>query len=456
MAVKSKSVSGTDRVYAIALIHLILCITIIAALTPGDEALSLGGVLIAPALQWWNAAFNAFSIVAIILAAVGILYFIEWHLDLYLAVLAISLVIDLVWFAVFLVYGASCTSGESTMSCSFHAGAVIIVIVAIVLFKVFAVWSVLKAKRAVRIKYNEELLPYLRASATRNWGEGGAAMLKDGAEAMDGGQALDSNGKVFFSGVSGTANAGAAAAGLNSLGAKGEALSFAGKPDGSMWVSRADAGGAATGGYGALGATTVPAGSASCYGVGSATGLPLSSSAGAARATSMGAAGLVGAPVPLSSSMGAPVLAPRAAISSSIAPISGSTVATTQVATAPGTPQGSLLAVPSTAVARMQAPVPAASPPGALDAGQCGFTFPPTPGAMAAPPTTGFQSVASVAGTPIAMGGSPTAAAAGASMLFDQIDVDGDGTITREEFERFQAASASSMTLPAAGSPAPA
>jgi len=167
----------TDYVYLICLVHLILCIVIIASTTLGDTDLVLGGVMISPWLQWWNATFNCISIISIIAAAIGTLYLIESHLDIYYAILAISIVIDVVWFVVFLVYGTRCstvksdlTHSSSTVSCGLNFGGIIIGLTVLILFKVFALTIVSKATNTIRIRYHEELLPYLRETLHQSLG----------------------------------------------------------------------------------------------------------------------------------------------------------------------------------------------------------------------------------------------------------------------------------------------
>merc|ERR1719401_1282676 len=127
--------------------------------------------MISPTLQWWNSSLAAVSIVVIICAAVGNLYLIESHLDAYLLVLGISLLADFAWFLVFLVYGQNCKTVHSatdhlssTVSCGVSSGLVLIGLCIIVVFKIYSIRAVSKAKRTVRIKYNEDLLPYLQKS----------------------------------------------------------------------------------------------------------------------------------------------------------------------------------------------------------------------------------------------------------------------------------------------------
>jgi len=455
MAAKSKAAPGADRIYAIALVHLILCIIIIAACTPGTESLSIGGVQIAPTLQWCNTAFTAFTIVCIILAAVGTLYLIEWHLDVYLGCLVVSIAIDLVWFGVFLVFGSSCASGESTTSCSFNAGGVILGITAIVLFKLFAAWSVMKAKRAVRIKYNEELLPYLRRSLAKSV-VSGPGMLEDEAGALNADQLANAeNAKVSFAGVSGPAGAGGAASGYGSYGAGKKSVGFATGPHGA---ASGFGTGAAASGFGPGGAGYASAGGAGNAG-GMVTGTGVNGTACMATPGGYGSTaaagnsltntsyygsgnqavgvglnqglGSVAAAAPMTGSMG-PASAQPVAIASNIAPIG--TATTTPVMTAPGTPTGTTLrgTQPASMPCVRMTPPPSQSQPPMFASG---------------PPQV-LQSMAAVPATPVAVPipGSATISApcagpsliAGAEAIFNQIDKDGDGLITREEVEQFR------------------
>lgn len=389
VALKSRLPSGADRVYAICLVHLILCVVIIAMLTPGDESLQMGGVLVAPILQWWNSAFAALSISVIILAAVGVLYLIEWHLDIYAGLLVVSIAIDLCWFFAFLFYGSSCSSGDATVSCSFNSGAVIVAITAIVLFKIFALWAVLKAKRSVRIKYNEELLPYLRQSLSSSISDGalvGDEMAERAGKLGGEGGSFAFGGAAGLAGANfaGTGNAAAGSAGANFAGAGDAAgnfscaasragnksVSFASAPEvaniggtGSCCGSPMATGGFSAGGYGATSAAT------SCY----------------------GSAGVPTVPV---------------AISSDIAPTGTVGMLGPQVAV----PTVAAVGASHSSGAGSMAPIPtvASQTPGAMTATM------PMPG---------------------------TVGTAGAEAIFEQIDKDHDGFITRAEFDAFRARS---------------
>eukprot|EP00928_Gymnodinium_smaydae_P080699 TRINITY_DN64347_c0_g1_i1.p1 TRINITY_DN64347_c0_g1~~TRINITY_DN64347_c0_g1_i1.p1 ORF type:complete len:190 (+),score=36.74 TRINITY_DN64347_c0_g1_i1:99-668(+) len=179
MAKPASSAGDSDTLYIVCLLHLIVCVMILWGTTPGDRSFSIGGVLIAPEIQWLNGAFTCISIVVLICAAVGNLYLIEGHLAAYLLVLAVGIVLDLIWFAAFLLYGESCpvTHGgadhiSATVSCSMSAGAVLVCLALLLIFKVWAAWATSKAKRVVRIKYNEALMPFLQKSLNSSLGEG--------------------------------------------------------------------------------------------------------------------------------------------------------------------------------------------------------------------------------------------------------------------------------------------
>mmetsp|Transcript_49852 Transcript_49852/g.108382 ORF Transcript_49852/g.108382 Transcript_49852/m.108382 type:complete len:202 (+) Transcript_49852:97-702(+) len=166
---------STDAIYLICFIHLIICVLVIAFGTPGND-LAVGGVLISPELQWLNSTFNCISIISIIGAGVGTLYLIESHLHFYFAILFLSLLVDLGWFVVFLTYGTSCTTSHgntdhltATVSCGLSSGIVIVGICFFVAFKLYALWAVSHAARSVRIKYNDDLLPYLKSSLGQSY-----------------------------------------------------------------------------------------------------------------------------------------------------------------------------------------------------------------------------------------------------------------------------------------------
>lgn len=207
---KPRSADGSGRIYLICLVHLLLCISIIATCTPGDRDLKLGGVLISPTLQWANTAFNCACVVSIILAAVGTLYLIEHpHLDIYFAFMIVSILVDVAWFFIFFIYGEECQVSHadvqhlvSSVSCGLNSGVMIILITIFVLFKIFALWAITYAKRSIRIKYTDDLLPYLRKNLTQSLGTpDGSSMAATASGYQSGGmgQSFQRPGPVYGS-----------------------------------------------------------------------------------------------------------------------------------------------------------------------------------------------------------------------------------------------------------------
>lgn len=166
-AVVTVASTATHRLYFVCLVHLILCITLIATTTSGDELFLLGGVAISPWLQWAFGAFNCACIVSIIVAGVGNLFLIESHLTAYSYVLVASSLVDAAWIGIFGIFGQTC-SRENHFSrhvtCQLSSGVVIVTLVAIVLFKILALLTTSRAKRLIRNKYSEALLPHLKES----------------------------------------------------------------------------------------------------------------------------------------------------------------------------------------------------------------------------------------------------------------------------------------------------
>lgn len=165
--------ASSDLVYCVCVIHLVICIVYLAELVPGDQPLQLGGVLIFPQLQWINAAFQCISIVSIIMAGVGNLYIIQSHLDWYFNLLRLSILGDIALIVVFAIFGQGCTSTQSanqqhftaTLQCSFSSGWVIVCLVLLLVFKCFGTYTVYQARRSLRTRYNDELVPYLSKRA---------------------------------------------------------------------------------------------------------------------------------------------------------------------------------------------------------------------------------------------------------------------------------------------------
>lgn len=170
---------SSDSVYAVCLVHLVLSVVTIACTIPGNGPLNLGEVLIAPVLQWLNGALCCISIITIICAAIGNLFHIEQNLSVYQVVLALTLAVDFAWLGVFVKYGEQCKVGHGDMdhvakvvTCAFGSGVAILCVVCIILFKIWGLWVTSKAKKAVRIKYNEELLPFLQKSLNHSLSSG--------------------------------------------------------------------------------------------------------------------------------------------------------------------------------------------------------------------------------------------------------------------------------------------
>merc|ERR1719329_1305428 len=125
-------------------------------------------------VQWAMASFSALSIIAVIGAGVGALYRIESHLNIYTLVLLAALLIDLLWYLIFIIYGTTCTTEPinyvqhvytARTTCSGMVGApVLIGMAALVLFKVVGLIIVLRSAAAIRGAYNRELIPHLAQS----------------------------------------------------------------------------------------------------------------------------------------------------------------------------------------------------------------------------------------------------------------------------------------------------
>jgi len=175
------AIESTDRLYVVCLIHLILSIILLADLTPNGTPLVIAGVTVSRTVQWVFATFNAVSIISVIVAGVGNLYLIQSHLEVYLWLLVVSLFVDLCGIVAFLLWGSSCATSHTaathltdTVSCSFTTGGVILGLTSLVAFKVVALFTVSRARKAVRSKYSEELLPYLKMSLRSSFTEGSA------------------------------------------------------------------------------------------------------------------------------------------------------------------------------------------------------------------------------------------------------------------------------------------
>mmetsp|Transcript_35349 Transcript_35349/g.92407 ORF Transcript_35349/g.92407 Transcript_35349/m.92407 type:complete len:224 (+) Transcript_35349:132-803(+) len=178
--------TGSDNVlYVVLLIHLILCIVLLSNLTPSGGSnispLVVAGITVPSTVQWAFATFNALSIVSIIMAGVGNLYLIQSHLEVYLWLLVLSLATDISAIVVFLFWGSSCSTNHAssshiadTVSCSFTTGGAILGLAVLFVFKVVALFMTSRARKTVRTKYSEELLPYLKMSFRSSFSEASA------------------------------------------------------------------------------------------------------------------------------------------------------------------------------------------------------------------------------------------------------------------------------------------
>lgn len=164
------SLPVSTGVYAVCIVHLVLCILILSFIVVGTP-LNLEGVLVSPLLQWIYGAFTLLSIVTIICAGVGALYHIESHLNVYASILLISTIIDIFIFALFLIYGQSCSRQHvraqyhvaSTVYCAARDGMVLLCLTLLVLFKLVAVYVVNKCRSFVRSAYNLAMVPFIQA-----------------------------------------------------------------------------------------------------------------------------------------------------------------------------------------------------------------------------------------------------------------------------------------------------
>lgn len=164
------SLPVSTGVYGVCIIHLFLCILILSYIVVGTP-LNLEGVIVSPILQWIYGAFTLLSIVTIICAGVGALYHIENHLSVYSWILLMSTLIDVVLFALFLIYGKSCTREHvqaqyhvvSTVYCAARDGMVLLCLTLLVLFKLVAMYVVNKCRNFVRSAYNLAMVPFIKA-----------------------------------------------------------------------------------------------------------------------------------------------------------------------------------------------------------------------------------------------------------------------------------------------------
>jgi len=185
LAREMAAAGSANPLYAVLLIHLILCIVLLSILTPSGGSnispLVVAGITVPNTVQWAFATLNALSIVSIIMAGVGNLYLIHSHMEIYLWFLGLSLVTDIFAIVVFLFWGSSCSTDHAssshisdTVSCSFTTGGAILGLAVLFAFKVVALFMTSRARKTIRSKYNEELLPYLKMSFGSSFSEGPA------------------------------------------------------------------------------------------------------------------------------------------------------------------------------------------------------------------------------------------------------------------------------------------
>lgn len=169
--------SGTEWVYCVCAVHLVACVAILASTTPGAQ-LQIGNVFVSPLAQWINGTFCVVSIISIIAAAVGALFLIEWHLNVYYYVLLVSGVVDVALLVYFITHGEACETlirnaeiEKSSQSCGFTVTAQVIALTLLGIFKFVGMSVVTKAKKVIRMKYGEELLPHMRKSLQQSFGD---------------------------------------------------------------------------------------------------------------------------------------------------------------------------------------------------------------------------------------------------------------------------------------------
>mmetsp|Transcript_25034 Transcript_25034/g.58237 ORF Transcript_25034/g.58237 Transcript_25034/m.58237 type:complete len:393 (+) Transcript_25034:69-1247(+) len=161
----------SESLHVVCLVHLILCVAFICV--PADHQMALGGVSLPTQLQSAYAAFCCVCAISIIAAAVGNLYHIKVHVDVYYYMLLLSFLIDIAWLIIFLAFGHSCHTAVGilhhgnlmrTVACHMTSGGVIFCLVLLGAFKVFGMTMASHVASDIRVKNSEELLPYLKKS----------------------------------------------------------------------------------------------------------------------------------------------------------------------------------------------------------------------------------------------------------------------------------------------------
>jgi len=178
------NVLGLPITYTVELfcfIHLIICLAILPQ--ANGSSINIAGVLISPIAQWLMCAFLCISIVSIVCAGVGVLYHIETLLTGYILNLMLSVGVYIAWFVILIVMGSNCTThhkmdGAAIYSCGFVSGGVIVIMTLLCLFMLFGSWLIFKARKVVRNKYSQELLPYLASALNGSLSTKDAGMAK--------------------------------------------------------------------------------------------------------------------------------------------------------------------------------------------------------------------------------------------------------------------------------------
>jgi len=182
---------STDLVYGVCTIHLLVCVALIATMTPG-AALHIGHAVLSPMLQWVNAAFCCLSIISIVAAGVGTLYLIEGHLGIYWYVLLISAFADGGWILMLALHGESCKVlikdaeiEKSSKICTFTVATPVVGLAVLIVFKLLGMIVVSKAKKTIRIRYTDDLLPHMKQSLQDSFGNAGDDLFGWGPSAEE-------------------------------------------------------------------------------------------------------------------------------------------------------------------------------------------------------------------------------------------------------------------------------
>jgi hypothetical protein len=164
----------TYAVFVVCALHLVLSITLLSQVITGHPlALDINPskVLVSPLLQWWYGAFTLLSIVSIVLAAVGALYRLEFHLKVYANLLTVAAGFDFFIFCNLLMSGRQCQSTHvtspahmiATMYCGVEDALTLAIVTCIIIFKFISVFCVQKCRAFVKMEDNANLIPFLQA-----------------------------------------------------------------------------------------------------------------------------------------------------------------------------------------------------------------------------------------------------------------------------------------------------